>query len=257
MLWYNTCMSGHSKWSTIKRQKGANDKARGQRFTKLGNSITIAVREGGSGDIDSNIRLRFAVETAKQANMPKDIIQRAIERGSGVIKGGAQLESVVYEGFASGGVAVLVEAVTDNKQRTAAIVKNTFSTKGGTLSGVGSVSYLFEKVGILVVLGNSSQTEILELAIEAQAQDFETDSESVVIYTHPQDLHRIKDFMEKKGLNIVDAEMSFRPITNVEVKDSASSELIIKLLEALDELDEVVKVHANVSINTQFLAKKL
>lgn len=236
-------MSGHSKWSTIKRQKAATDQARGQIFTKLGAAITIACREGGSPDPESNFKLRLAIEKARSANMPKENIQRAIDKALGH-SGGAVLEEVLYEGFAPGGVAVLVEAVTDNKQRTVAAVKNIFSTHGGSLGSSGSVAYLFQKVGAIHVTKDKTYDELLELVLETGGEDIEDQDDLYTIFTKPSDLHKVKSFLEGK-VKIVDSELTFKPLSLVKVNDSSFSGRIISLLTALDELPDVQKVHAN------------
>jgi YebC/PmpR family DNA-binding regulatory protein len=251
--WYNGGMSGHSKWSTIKHQKGATDKARALEFTKLGSAITVAVREGGGIDPGTNIRLRLAVEKARQANMPKDNITRSIERASGKLDSG-RLEEVLYEGFAPGGVAVLVEGVTDNKQRTVAQVKNVFLNKGGALGSTGSVAYLFEKVGMMMFAkDNRTAEQILELVLNAGAQDYEETGADVTVYTKPTDLHTVKETLEKQVV-VKEAEITYRPQTLVKITEAGASRQILSLLEALDELEDVQKVHANADIDTSLLA---
>lgn len=244
-------MSGHSKWSTIKRQKGAADMVRGQLFTKLGNAITIAVREGGGvADPGSNIRLRLAIDKARAANMPKDNIERAIDKATGKLAGSISLETVLYEGFAPGGVAILVEGVTDNKQRTAAAVKNIFSTAGGNLSGSGSVAYLFEKVGVVTFISDRSQEEMLSIILDASALDFELEEgNSYNVYTTPNALHETKVQLEKAGLLLKTVELSYRPTTLINI-DKAIGNKVITLLTRLETLDDVQKVHANFTIDT-------
>ena len=211
-------MSGHSKWSTIKRQKGLTDAKRGNIFTKLSNAISVAVREGRG--------VEQAVEKAKASNMPKDNIQRAIDKGMG--KGGADsLETVVFEGFGPGGVAVIVEAITDNNNRTSSEIRNIFSKHGGTLGGPGSVAYMFTRVGEI-------EGETLEKAVEVGALDFEDGT----IYTKPEDLHRISEVLGKSG------DLIYRPNkeTMVQVVDKEKLEIF---LEAVDELEDVQNVYIN------------
>ncbi len=211
-------MSGHSKWSTIKRQKGLTDAKRGNIFTKLSNAISVAVREGRG--------VEQAVEKAKASNMPKDNIQRAIDKGMG--KGGADsLETVVFEGFGPGGVAVIVEAITDNNNRTSSEIRNIFSKHGGTLGGPGSVAYMFTRVGEI-------EGETLEKAVEVGALDFEDGT----IYTKPEDLHRISEVLGKSG------DLIYRPNkeTMVQVVDKEKLEVF---LDAIDELDDVQEVYIN------------
>ncbi|RJR15215.1 YebC/PmpR family DNA-binding transcriptional regulator [Candidatus Microgenomates bacterium] len=248
-------MSGHSKWSTIKRQKGATDKARGQLFTKLANGISIAVREGGGEDPESNIRLRFAIDKAKAANMPKNNIERAIARGSGKSGENANLHSVIYEGFAPHGVAVLAEGITDNKQRTAAQVKNLFSKYSGNLGSTGSVGYLFEHVGMITLAPTKlNAEELMDLLITSGATDFEDQGDAYVVYTKPQELHQIKTFLERKALTTTDIELTFKPTTFVDITDAQSAKQIVTFLNTLEELDDISKVHANLNVAQDLLA---
>lgn len=243
-------MSGHSKWSTIKHQKGTTDRARGQLFTKLGNAITIAVREGGgSASPEDNIRLRLAIEKARAANMPKENITRAIDRATGKLAGSTQLETVIYEGFAPFGVALLVSAVTDNKQRAAAAIKNLLSTHGGSLGGVGSVAYLFEKMGMLQLA--SAGSGVLDMVLESGAVDFEEAAGLLTVYTNPTDLHRVKLFLEQKNVSVRTNEILYRPKTVVTLTEIANQQRVLTLLEALDALDDVHEVYTN----AEFVAK--
>lgn len=240
-------MSGHSKWSTIKRQKGAADAKRGAVFTKLGNQIAIAVREGGGGDPESNFKLRLAIEKAREANMPKENIQRSIDRGLG--KGGsATLESAVYEGFAPGGVAVVVETITDNRTRTGADLRNLFDKAGGHLGSSGAVSYMFQRLGeIIISKGNLTMDQILEKALEAEAIDAEESSESFSIYTKPEDLHKVKEALELAGLKVEESEIVYKP--NPETLASVSEDSRSKIetfLESISDLDDVQNVFANI-----------
>lgn len=240
-------MSGHSKWSNIKRQKQLTDAIRGQIFTKLANVITVVVREsGGNSDPESNFKLRLVIEKAKRANMPKVNIERAINRGLGKSGSGDMLAEVVYEGFASGGVAVLAEGVTDNKQRTTALIKNIFINHGGHLAGVGSVDYLFKKIGEIHLSKNSyTYDQMMELAIESGADDIEEDPDRFIILCPPQTLHHLKVFFESKKIPVLESELTFKPITHVEITEQSSITKIINLLTALENLDEIHKVHAN------------
>ncbi|KKU91875.1 MAG: transcriptional regulator [Microgenomates group bacterium GW2011_GWA1_48_10] len=243
-------MSGHSKWSTIKRQKGVADAKRGNLFTKLGNAITIAVREGGGGDPNFNFKLRLAVEKAREANMPKDNIQRAIDKGLGKGEGGA-LETAVFEGFGPAGVAVIVETITDNTNRTAGELRNFFDKHGGSLGGPGSVAYLFKKVGCLRLLGNLgslSPDEVLEKAAEAGAEDVENGEGEFLVYTKVEDLHRVKERLTEQGLTVASAEVVYRPNreTMVDLEDSGKRLEISRFLEGLEELDDVQNVFVNV-----------
>ncbi len=240
-------MSGHSKWSTIKRQKGTADAKRGVAFTKISNQITMAVREGGGGDVDSNFKLRLAVEKAREVNMPKDNISRAIEKGLG--KGsGANLESAVYEGFGPHGAAIVVETITDNRTRTGADLRNAFDKNGGTLGSTGTVSYMFRRVGeIAIGKSNVSYDEVLEKALEAGADDIEEAEEAFLVYTSPENLHKIKDALTKAGLTITSAELIFRPNKETLVSlDEAKHVEIEAFLEKIEDMDDVQSVFINI-----------
>lgn len=241
-------MSGHSKWSTIKRQKGATDARRGQVFTKFAMGIAIAVREGGGGDPASNFRLRLMMDQARAANMPKENIQRAIDRGLG--KGGAgQLSSVVYEGYGPGKVALIVEAATDNKNRTTGEVKSTIEKAGGSFVSPGTVSWMFSDEGVIVVAKNGrTMDDFLDLAIEAGAEDVADCGDSVEIYTKPNTLESVKKVLEEKGEIIVNAEITKKTTTPVVISDSSVAGRIVDLLHKLEDMDDVVKVHSNVEI---------
>ncbi|HVZ66682.1 MAG TPA: YebC/PmpR family DNA-binding transcriptional regulator [Patescibacteria group bacterium] len=237
-------MSGHSKWATIKRQKGATDAKRGQLFTKLSNAITIAVKQGGGvTDMNSNFKLRLAVDKARAANMPKENIERAIERASGV--GSAAVEEFLYEGFAPGGVALMVEAVTDNKQRTVSDVKNAIDKNGGTMGSSGSVSYLFKRVGEIVLAKNGqSGEELLEKGIEAGAEDMEEEDDSVYFYVEPQNLDHTKKNLEAQGVTVQSAQLIYMPLTEVN-QDEETQRRVLSIVEKLEELDDVQQVYTN------------
>lgn len=232
-------MSGHSKWSTIKRQKGVADAKRGNLFTKLGNSIAIAVRESGNGDPDTNFKLRLAMEKAREANMPKDNIQRSIDRGKGV-GGAAALSSAVFEGFGPGGVAVIVETITDNTTRTGSELRNYFEKHGGRLAGPGAVAYMFTRVGEIELPKDKSFDEIFTLASEAGAEDIEETQDGFLVYTKPEDLHRVAEKLGKNG------SLAFRPNkeSTTSVSDPAQLE---NFLSAIDELDDVQDVFVNLA----------
>lgn len=242
-------MSGHSKWATIKRQKGANDAKRGQLFTKLANAITIAVKQGGGNtDANFNASLRLAVDKAKGANMPKESIERAIQKGAGGA-GGIELDEVMYEGFASGGVGLLVEAVTDKKQRTVAEVKNVIEKNGGTMAGQGAVSYLFTKAGEIIVPKNGRTTdEIMNIALENNVSDIEDDDEVVYLYTEPSELQAAKKGIEESGLGIEEASLIFRPMNRMTVAPE-TEEKVSNLIEKLEEMDDVQKVYTNLEFS--------
>jgi len=238
-------MSGHSKWDTIKRQKGANDAKRGQLFTKLANAITIAVKQGGGNtDPAINATLRFAIDKAKGANMPKDSIERAVVKGSGGA-GGVELFEVLYEGFAQGGVGLLVEAVTDKKQRTVAEVKNVIEKNGGTMAGQGAVSYLFQKSGeIIVSKSGKSSDDILSIALDNNIADIEEEEEVAILYCEPQALSTVRAAIESSGLSVVEASLVYKPVSKMKVS-SEIEEKVVQLIEKIEELDDVQKVYTN------------
>lgn len=248
-------MSGHSKWSTIKRQKGAADARRGNIFTKLSNSIAIAVREGGGGDPDSNFKLRLVVEKAKEANMPKDNIQRSIDRGLG--KGeGAALESAVFEGFGPNGAAVIVETITDNTTRTASELRNVFEKSGGRLAGPGSVAYMFSRLGEIELSKSSKNSDLVtmdsvfEKAVEAGAEDVEENPDSFSVFTKAEDLHKVKDKLEGLGLAVLSSEIVYRPNKETMVTlTGEQEEKVHNLMLALDELDDVQNIFVNINIS--------
>ena len=245
-------MSGHSKWSTIKRQKGFQDLWRGKTFTKISNAITIAVKSsGGIGDPRENPKLRLAVEAAKEANMPKANIERAIERAK--TKGAGEFQEVIYEGFGPGGFSVMVEAITDNKQRTTPIIKSIFDRGGGTLGTPGSVAYQFEQKGQIIVKKNGSTLdEIFLIAADSGAEDVEDvsndTSEQVIVYTNPSDLAKVRDTLVEKGYTIEQAELIRKPLTTIQVSDKELISKIITFLERIEDEDDVQKVYANYDI---------
>ena len=238
-------MSGHSKWSTIKRQKSANDATRGKIFTKLGSAITIAVKEGGSADREANFRLRLMMDKARQANMPRENIDRAIKRASGKTGESKELHEVLYEGFGPEGIAVLAEGVTDNKQRTASAVKNIFSAKGGHLAGVGSVVYQFTRVGEIHLGKVKSMDEMLEQALAAGALDIEEEPDRFIVYVSAADLAKVRDYFVNQHLSVLESELVYRPVNPIKVSDQATATKMLEFLSALDELDEIHKIYAN------------
>jgi YebC/PmpR family DNA-binding regulatory protein len=238
-------MSGHSKWAQIKRQKGLNDQKRGKTFTKLANAITIAVKQGGGiADPNSNFRLRLAIDAARAFNMPKENIERAIKRVSG--KDAGDVEEVTYEGFAPGGVSVIVEAATDNPMRTTAAVKSIFSKTGASFGQQGSVDYQFKHVGrVIVKKGNKSFDDIFAIALDEGAEDIEEVGEEVFIYTSLHDLAKIKDALAAAGVEVVEAELIREPLMIVKVEDNEKLRKIESFISALEELDDVQKVYTN------------
>lgn len=241
-------MSGHSKWAQIKRQKGANDQKRGLQFTKLSNAITIAVRQGGGiGDPDQNFRLRLAIDAARASNMPKENIQRAIERASGIQA--EDMEEVVYEGFGPQGVLIMVEATTDNKNRTTGEVQNAFSKNGGTMGQPGSVSYQFEQKGRIIIAKNGKTLdEIFLTSADSGADDVEEAGDEVFIYTKPNLLADVSEKIKKAGYQISEATLIRKPLTVVTFANEEEAQKIMQFMEHLEELDDVQKVYANIEI---------
>lgn len=242
-------MSGHSKWSTIKRQKGAKDAARGVLFTKLGNAIAIAARNGD--DPETNFSLRLAIDKAKSANMPTANIQRSIDRGSGKL-GGAQIQEVMYEGYGPGGVAIMVECATDNLNRTLPEVRLAFSKHGGRLAEKGAVAFQFDRKGMIRVVGTGD--DVLMQALEAGALDVQEEGEESVIYTDPKALAKVRDALQAAGLKVEDAELTFVPNNTMSVSDRNTAGKIMRLMDALDDLDDVTATHVNFDIPEELLA---
>ncbi|CAA9526037.1 MAG: Probable transcriptional regulatory protein YebC [uncultured Thermomicrobiales bacterium] len=245
-------MSGHSKWSTIKRKKGAADAKRGQLFTKLAREITVSVR-AGSPDPDANFRLRLAVQKARTENMPKENIDRAIERGAGG-SGGEQFDEITYEGYGPGGTALIIQAMTDNRNRTVGEVRAVLTRAGGTLGESGSVGWMFDQVGLVVVTpGSADPDEIALVAIDAGAIDVLTDDGLVEVYTEPQGLHVVQEALSDAGYEIESAELTMRPKALLEADPDAAVKAI-RLVERLEDLDDVQTVYTNLDISDDVLA---
>jgi YebC/PmpR family DNA-binding regulatory protein len=236
-------MSGHSKWSTIKRQKASKDAVRGAIFTKLGNTIAVAAR--GGSDPETNFALRLAIDKARASNMPAANIQRSIDRGSGKL-GGSQIQEVMYEGYGPGGVAILVECATDNLNRTYPDVRLAFSKHGGRLAEKGAVAFQFDRKGLLRVQGTGD--ELLMQALDAGAEDVQEEGDESVIYTNPTELAKVRDNLVTAGLRILDSEMTYVPNNTVEVGDKDTADKVMRLMDALDEIDDVTNTHVNFDI---------
>lgn len=246
-------MSGHSKWSQIKRQKAAGDIKKGQAFTRATREIMLAVRQGGVSP-DANFRLRLAIEKARAVGMPKDNIQRAVDRASGR-EAGAVIEEITYEGYAPGGVSVMVEAATDNRNRTASEIRAAFTRYGGKLGEAGSVQWMFEQKGLLELdLRGRNVDEVSLRAIDAGAEDVEANLGVLTIYTAPGVVERVKRELEAEGERVISAEVSMRPNQSVRV-DGTVADKVIRLVDALEELDDVQRVHANYDVPDEILAK--
>jgi YebC/PmpR family DNA-binding regulatory protein len=246
-------MAGHSKWANIQHRKGAQDKKRGKLFTKLIREITVAAKMGGS-DLDANPRLRLAVDKAKAQSMPKDNIERAIKRGAGETDGDDFFE-IRYEGYGPGGTAVMVDCLTDNRNRTVAEVRYAFSKYGGNLGADGSVNYLFNQVGELLYPNDVDEDAVMEAAIEAGAEDVVVDDDgSIEVLTAPEDFEQVRDAMVEAGLEAESAQVTMRASTNAELGvDEATS--MVKMLETLEDLDDVQEVYSNADISDDVLAQ--
>jgi len=246
-------MSGHSKWHSIKHKKGAADAKRGKLFSKLARAVTVAARDGG-GDPSGNPTLATAIQKAKEASMPKDKIQKAIDVGTGAGSEGAAIERIVYEGYGPAGVAVLVEALTDNRNRASAEIRHAFSKHGGSLGEPGSVAWIFEKKGAIVVDSSRYSEDDLIGAIDAGAEDVREDGDQLRIICEPTDLTAVREALEGEGIEIVSAGLATEPKSTVELKGH-DAERLLKLLDALDEQDDVDEVYANFDIPADVLEK--
>jgi YebC/PmpR family DNA-binding regulatory protein len=246
-------MSGHSKWSTIKHKKGAKDAKRGKLFTKLARAITVAARDGG-GDPDSNPALALAVQKARDASMPKDNILRAIDRGTGEGDDAAAIESITYEGYGPGGAAILVEALSDNRNRTGSEVRHAFEKHGGSLGEPNSVAWQFSKRGVILVDGEQYGEDDLMAAIDAGAEDVVADGDVLKVITGPAELATVRAALEDAGVRIEAAELSMEPKNTVEVGEGDAGTLL-RLMDSLEEHDDVDSVHANFDVPEEALER--
>jgi len=245
-------MSGHSKWSTIKRKKGAIDAKRGKVFTRLIKEITVAARHGG-GDPEGNPRLRSAIATAKSENMPKDNITRAIKKGTGEIAGEVY-DEIMYEGYGPGGVAILVECLTDNRNRTVADVRHYFAKNNGNLGESGCVAYMFDKKGLLLIDKSTVEEEVLmDAALEAGAEDVVEEESEFQILTAPEEFDDVRGALEEAGISFLDASISMIPQNTVEVTDEKIARGLMKLMESLEDHDDVQNVYANFDIDDDLM----
>lgn len=246
-------MAGHSKWAQIKRKKAVTDKRRGQHFTRLGREITVAARAGG-GDPSFNPRLRLAVDTAKAANMPNENIDRAIKKGTGELEG-VEYQEIAYEGYGPGGVAIYIEVVTDNANRTVADVRHVLSRNAGSMGASGSVAWQFDRKGqIYVDVNQYDEDATLMAALEAGATDLERVGDSYIVATEPAGFHTVQEGLKRQGIAFQDAELAMVPRTTMHV-EGADVQKLLKLLEALEELDDVQKVYSNLDIDEAALAE--
>lgn len=246
-------MAGHSKWANIKHRKAAVDAKRGKLFTKLSREITVAARQGG-GDPEYNFALRLAIERAKAANMPSETIERAIKRGTGEIEG-EKLEEAIYEAYGPYGVAMLIQVVTDNRNRTVAELRHILSKRGGSLGESGSVMWQFDRKGAITVDADGMDPEeVALLAIDAGAEDFELDQNLVSIYTDPSELEAVKQELESQGMRVVNAELSLLPKTALQLEPEQALQ-VLRLMEALEELDDVQRVYSNLDISDEVITR--
>ncbi len=244
-------MSGHSKWKTNKARKTAADAKKGAAYTKIIKEITVAAREGG-GNPDTNIRLRTAMSRAKEANMPSDNVKMAIKRGTGELPG-VVYESVVYEAYGPAGVAIMVEALTDNKNRTTAELRNIMSKKGGNMAGAGSVSWMFTKKGyILIEKSQAQEEELMSIVLDAGAEDFKSEEKNYEITTTVQDFEKVKQAIQNKGIKWLDAELTMIPSSTIKLMGSEAKQLLA-LIDGLEEHDDVQQVYANFDIPDEII----
>jgi YebC/PmpR family DNA-binding regulatory protein len=248
-------MSGHSKWSTIKHKKAATDAKRGKEFTRASNLISLAAKSGG--DPAMNPALALAIDKAKAVNMPKANIERAIKKGTGEL-GGESIEEIIYEGYGPDGVAILIEVATDNKNRTVSEIRATLTKQGGSMASAGAVSYLFERRGqIEIPIKNQKKTEdeLVEIILNSDANDFESEDNHFFVYTNPPDLMSIKNRIEEEGVITTEAELIYVPKIEVSLSDLEKVKKILKLVESLEDLDDVVSVYSNLNISSELMGQ--
>jgi YebC/PmpR family DNA-binding regulatory protein len=245
-------VSGHSKWSSIKHKKGAADAKRGKLFSKLSRAIIVAAKEGGP-DPAGNLALQNAIEKARSYSMPKDNIERAIARGSGQDSDAGAFETIVYEGYGAGGIAVMVEALTDNRNRTASDVRHLFAKNDGNLGETGGVAWLFERRGVVLVDGSADEDELMLAAAEGGADDIERDGSSWQITSSPEQLAAVRSAVEAAGFTVDSAELTMIPKTTIEVDDESQAKKILRLVDALEDNDDVQEVYANFDIPERVL----
>jgi len=245
-------MSGHSKWANIKHKKGAADARRGKIFTRLIKEITVAARMGG-GDPDGNPRLRSAIANARSENMPKDNVARAIKKGTGEIEGEVY-DEILYEGYGPGGIAVLVECMSDNRNRTVAEVRHAFSKSNGNLGESGCVAYMFDKKGMIYVdKSTTTEEELMDLAIDAGADDVEEDGDQFLVVTAPEDLDDVRESLEKAGVKIAEASLTMVPQNTIAVTEEKKAKALLRLLQTLEDNEDVQNVHANCDIDEKLM----
>lgn len=251
-------MAGHSKWANIKRQKARVDAVKGKAFTKLSRAIIVAARSG-IPDPEGNFQLRTAIEKAKIAGVPNDNIERAIAKGAGKLgSDGSTLEAIRYEGYGAGGVAVLIEALTDNRNRTAADLRSAFTKNGGNLGETGCVSWMFQQKGVCILTGEIEEEELLEASVEGEAEYYEyisqADTLTVEVFTHVPNLEKLSQTLQAKGLTVSETELRWLPSNTMEIKDAEQARTVLKLMDALEDLDDVQDVTANFEMNDELMS---
>lgn len=245
-------MSGHSKWATTKHRKGAKDSARAKVFAKLIRQVEVAAREGG-GDPASNASLRTMFQKAREASVPIDTIERAIKRGTGELEG-VRYEPISYEGYAPGGIAVIVETLTDNRNRTSAEIKHVFSKNGGTIAEPGAVSWQFDRKGLLEVQGPLDEDQLLEWVLDAGGENFDAQGQNFVVTTEPHDVGIVRDALESHGVKVLSADLTLVPQNVIEVDEESEAKKILRLMDAIDDHDDVQNVFSNFDIADDILA---
>ncbi|HEY7931807.1 MAG TPA: YebC/PmpR family DNA-binding transcriptional regulator [Acidimicrobiales bacterium] len=245
-------MSGHSKWATTKHRKGAKDSARAKVFAKLIRQVEVAAREGG-GDPTANAALRTMYQKAREASVPLDTIERAIKRGTGELEG-VRYEAISYEGYGPGGVAVIVETLTDNRNRTSAEVKHLFGKNGGAIAEPGAVSWQFDRKGLIEVAGPLDEDQLLEWIMEAGAENYEANGSNYTVTTEPHDVGIVRDALESHGLKVLNADLTLVPQNSVPVEDESEAKKVLRLMDAIDDHDDVQNVYANFDISDELLA---
>ena len=245
-------MSGHSKWATTKHRKGAKDSARAKVFAKLIRQVEVAAREGGS-DVATNASLRTMYQKAREASVPLDTIERAIKRGTGELEG-VRYEAISYEGYGPDGVAVIVETLTDNRNRTSAEIKHVFSRNGGTIAEPGAVSWQFDRKGIIEVQGPIDEDQLLEWVMEAGGENFEASGTNYTITTEPHDVGAVRDALEVNGVKVLSAELTLVPQNSIPVESETEAKKILRLMDAIDDHDDVQNVFSNFDISDDLMA---
>jgi YebC/PmpR family DNA-binding regulatory protein len=245
-------MSGHSKWATTKHRKGAKDSARAKVFAKLIRQVEVAAREGG-GDADTNAQLRTMFQKAREASVPLDTIERAIKRGTGELEG-VRYEAISYEGYGPSGVAVIIETLSDNRNRTSAEIKHLLSKNGGAIAEPGAVSWQFDRKGIVEVQGPVDEDQLLEWVMEVGAENYEANGTNYVVTTEPHDLGSVRDALEKHGLKVLSADLTLVPQNTIPITDDSEAKKILRLMDAIDDHDDVQNVYANFDMSDELLA---